>query len=300
MPSLRSKIARRTIRSLLRPRLNPAHSPEVQRRFIRGIARIQRMPATVQVEECRFGAASGLLLRPEGARADRHVLYFHSGAYSVGSPGANAVGCAWLARAAGCPVFVPDYRLAPEHPYPAAPDDAERAWDGLCDSGLGAESIAVAGGSAGGGLALALALRLRDQQRPLPASLTLFAPWTDLALEGESIRRNRHSEPMLSREWLESCAGFYAAEHALKNPEISPLHADHKGLPAMQIQVGGDDLLLDDARRLHKAATASGVDARIDVFAEMFHEFQMMPDLVPEGARALTLAGAWIKAHFED
>ena len=300
MRSLRARAARLITRTLIRPRLNPSRSPDEQRRFLLGVARLQRKLSKVSSADARFGGIRGALHTPAGANGQRHVLFLHGGGFCLGAPPTYQVAAAYLARACGCPLFYADYRLAPEDPYPAALDDAERAYKGLLDSGFEPGRIAVIGDSAGANLALALAFRLRDQGAPLPASLALICPLTDLTLSGESVRRNRHAEPLISREWLEMTAGYYAADTPRDDPMLSPLFGDFAGLPPMLIQAGGDDLLLDDARRLQKAAEGAGVSARIEVFADLWHDFQMMPDLIPEGARALTHIGGYVKAHFED
>lgn len=225
------------------------------------------------------------------------MLYLHGGAYVFGSPNSHRALTSHLAKAAGCTVYSLDYRLAPEHPAPAAREDALAAFRKLALQ-HGAANVIIAGDSAGAGLALALAFALREAGEPQPAGLLLFCPWGDLALQGESIRRNRDLEPMLTRDNLALCAEYYAAEIPLSDPSLSPVHGTYEHLPPMYIQAAAKDILLDDARAIAQTAKQAGVEVKMDVFADMFHAFQVAAQLVPEGQRAVVLAGAWAKSHF--
>lgn len=282
------------LRRLLRPKFNHQQSPDVQRRALENFTRLQRMPKDVMVEDIRLGARAALKLIPPGAEESRAILYLHGGAFVVGSPNSYKVATAYLAKATGCPVYSLDYRLAPEHPFPAARDDAQAAFLDLCET-IGATRIAIAGDSAGGCLSLNAMLHMRDQGHSMPACAFLICPLTDMSLSSESIARNRHIEPLLTRDWLLGCSEFYAAETPLDSAEISPAFADLTGLPPLLIQAAAHDLLLDDARRIHASAKDAGVDSKLEVFADLGHDFQMAPDLVPEAQRAIAMAGAWIK-----
>lgn len=282
------------LRRLLRPKLNHQHPPEAQRRAVENFARLQRSPKDVSVEELRLGSRPALKFTPAGADHARALLFLHGGGFVVGSPRSHQVMCAYLAKACGCSVYSLDYRLAPEHPFPAAVDDAEQAWQAL-QRKYASDALALAGDSAGACLSLSLLLRLRDGEASLPACALLICPLADLSLSSESIARNRHMEPLLTRDWLAVNNEYYAAETPLDAPEMSPAFADFSGLPPLLIQAAAHDLLLDDARRIHALAKDAGVDSKLEVFADLGHDFQLSPDLVPEAQRAIAMAGAWIK-----
>ncbi len=282
------------LRRILRPKLNHQHSPDAQRRAAELFARLQFMPRDVTVESSQLGGRPTDILIPANASDDRAVLYLHGGGFVVGSPRTHRVLTAYLAKAAGCRVYSVDYRLAPEHAFPAALDDAVLALRELCQK-WPASKIAVAGDSAGACLSLSLMLKLKQMQLPQPACALLLCPLADLTLSGESVQRNRHVEPLLTREWLEVNNEYYSADTPRDDAMISPIFADLSDLPPMLIQAAAHDLLLDDARRLHAAARKAGVDSKLEVFADLGHDFQLTPDMVPEAQRAIAMAGAYVK-----
>lgn len=241
-----------------------------------------------------LGGRPALKLTPNNVDSSRAVLFLHGGGFVVGSPRTHQVLTAYLAKACACTVYSVDYRLAPEHPFPAAADDVQLAYDELLES-HSPRQLAIAGDSAGACLALTLLLRLRDQDKPQPACALLLCPLADLTLSGESIQRNRHVEPLLTKDWLAVNNEYYAAETPCDDPIMSPIHGDLSGLPPLLIQAAANDLLLDDARRVHAVAKDAGVDSKLEVFADLGHDFQLSPDIVPEAQRAIAMAGAWIK-----
>lgn len=170
-----------------------------------------------------------------------------------------------------------DYRLAPENPYPAACEDAMKAWDYLMLLGYGARDVIVAGDSAGGNLALSLVLKLKEQERLLPRGLVLLSPWSDLTSSGKTHVTRAEVDPVLNKEYLERMIHNYVKDEALDNPLISPLFGDFTGFPPVYIQVGDNEILLSDATRLHKKMIQANVSAKIDVFKGMWHVFQMSP-----------------------
>lgn len=295
MTSLRSHLLAWSIRHLLRPGLDGARPVEAIRRHVANFTRIARLPAGLTSEDQRIGGRPALHQYGRQARKDRAILYFHGGAYVFGSPQTHRSLTGQLAQSAGCRVISVDYRLAPENPAPAALEDAREAYSELCTE-LPPEQIVIAGDSAGGGLALALAQQLQQEQQPRPAGLLLFCPWGDLRLQNDSLTRNRDNEPMLSKDGLAMFAEYYAAGADLSLPHLSPALGEFAGLPPMYVQAAGHDLLLDDAREIVKAARAAQVSTKLDVFAELFHDFMAVPEWVPEGRRALVIAGAWVKS----
>jgi acetyl esterase/lipase len=238
---------------------------------------------------------------PVGADEQRVLLYLHGGGYSVGSIESHRKLAGHLSRAAGVRGLIIDYRLAPEHPFPAGLDDAVTAFSWLLRQGLGATHIALGGDSAGGGLALATALALRERGLPAPAGLALLSPWTDLASTGESLTTNTGKDLILGRGDEEDPGiGWYAGEHDVKNPLISPLYADFSDFPPFTVHVGGDELLLDDSTRLAERALAAGCDATIQVWPEMQHVFQIAAGNVPESDASVSALGAWLAKQLAD
>ncbi len=223
------------------------------------------------------------------------ILYFHGGGYVIGSIKTHRDLAARISAAAGCRLLNVDYRLAPEHPFPAALEDAVQAYRWLLSSHWRSESIFVAGDSAGGGLALALLLQLRDLSLPAPAGGILLSPWTDLTLSGASHQFNRKSDIMLRHFDPEEKAALYAGEYDLKNPFISPLFADHTNLPPLLIQVGADEILRDDSTRLAERVAAAGGEVRLEVWENMIHVFQAQAAFLPEARQAIEHIGDFVR-----
>jgi acetyl esterase/lipase len=221
------------------------------------------------------------------------LLYLHGGAFALGSIAAFREWVSRLARATKARALIVGYRLAPEHPYPAALDDATAAFLWLLKKGVAPSEIILAGDSAGGGLALSTIVRLRDSGHPLPGKAVCISPWTDLALTGDSIQDKAHADPILSPRDLKVYARYYAGTVKRTEPLLSPLYADLKGLPPLLIQVGSDEILLDDAVRCAGKARAAGVDVTLEIWEGMFHVFHMLPFL-PETKRALESIAAFV------
>jgi acetyl esterase/lipase len=224
------------------------------------------------------------------------ILYCHGGGYAVGSPRVYRGMAARLATLTRCDVAVIDYRLAPEHVYPAAPDDAIVAYRALL-SRIDAASLVIAGDSAGGNLALVTLLRARDRGLPLPSAAVLLSPWTDLTGSGASMRTNAKLDPMLPAQRIDEAARLYAPAARLDDPDVSPLFGDFTGLPPLSIHVGSTEILLDDSRRLVERARAHGVSAELATWHRMPHVFPMFAAFLPEGRRALDDIGRFIDAR---
>lgn len=206
------------------------------------------------------------------------ILYCHGGGYSTGSCLYGRTITSKLATAASIDVLGFDYRLAPEHPCPAALEDAMKAWDYLMLLGYGARDVILAGDSAGGNLALVLALKLKAEGRFLPRGLVLMSPWTDLTASGRSYRTKAEVDPVLDAEYIDRMTKAYIPEgENLENPLISPLFGDFEGFPPVYIQVGENEILLSDSVELHKKLQKAGVPAKLDRFKGMWHVFQMSP-----------------------
>lgn len=225
------------------------------------------------------------------------VLYVHGGGFVSCSAATHRPIAAALARYSRRRVLNIDYRLAPEHPFPAAPDDVLAAYEWLLATGTSADTIAVAGDSAGGNLVLGLAQRLRDLGRPAPACVIAFSPWTDLAATGASARENDGIDAMFRFQNLPDFAAVYLDGFSAESPAASPLYAPLGGLPPMLIHVGSTEVLLDDARRVEAAVRAAGGACQVRVFDDVSHCWQMMVPIVPEATVSLRAAAAFAVQH---
>jgi acetyl esterase/lipase len=224
------------------------------------------------------------------------IFYLHGGGYISGSAARYRPITSGLARRTGRRVFALDYRLGPEHKFPAALDDARNAYRWLLSEAASGETIALAGDSAGGGLTLAFLVACRDEGLKRPSSLVLFSPWTDLAGTGESLRTNNGKCAMFYPENIAQFASAYLGDADPRDLRASPLFADLRGLPPMLIQVGSTELLLDDSRRLHSAILAAGGQAQLEVYREAMHCWQMFDGVVPEACEALDHAAEFLTA----
>lgn len=224
------------------------------------------------------------------------IYYLHGGGYSVGSVNTHATMVSAIARASKARAFSIDYRLAPEHPFPAALDDALAGYRWLLTQGIDAKSIVIGGDSAGGGLAAATLVALRDARDPLPGAAVLLSPWTDLAGTGESQKTRADKDPMIPAfEGVSPVAEWYAGDRPITDPLISPLYAELSGLPPMLIHVGDHEVLLNDSTRFAEKAKAAGVDVTLKVWDEMIHVFQFFP-MLPEGQQAIAEIGEWVRS----
>lgn len=212
------------------------------------------------------------------AHMKKHViLHCHGGGYSTGSSLYARTLTSKLAASTSMDVLCFDYRLAPEHPYPAALEDGMKAWNYLMLLGYGARDVIITGDSAGGNLALALVLKLKQEERLFPRGLVLMSPWTDLTSSGESFEEKAELDPVLDRGYIDRMITAYAGGQDITNPFISPLFGDFRGFPSTYIQVGENEILLSDSKRLYRALLEAKVPVKLDVFPGMWHVFQMSP-----------------------
>ena len=226
------------------------------------------------------------------------ILYFHGGVYVIGSAAQSVPLVSDLARRAQAKAVTVDYRLAPEHPYPAALDDARAAYEGLLAQGIDAGQIALAGESAGAGLAMATLLALRDTGTPLPASAFVMSPYADLTLSGETLLENQAIDPILTPEGLRLRVPDYVGRADASDPQISPIFGDLSGLPPLLIQAGSHEILLSDALRLAGRAAIDDVAVTLDVTPGVPHVFQGFAAILDEGAAALDRASTFLTTHF--
>jgi acetyl esterase/lipase len=280
-----------TTKSVWRPGLDilqvREHTAKMESRLVRRAPSVATEKATVAgVPATWFGA-------PELAQRGT-LLYLHGGAWCLHLPAIYARFAAQLSQLTGLRILLPEYRLAPEHPFPAAVDDAVAAYRGLLAAGTDSNDIVVAGDSAGGGLSVATTLRLRELASPLPRALVLFSPWVDLTLE--QAGPPPPGEIMLNLPWVRECARAYVASHDCRDPLLSPLEADLGGLPPTLIQVGTDELLLADSRRLHERLRTAGVTVRCEEYQARWHVFQANAGLLLDADRALESVARFVRA----
>ena len=232
-----------------------------------------------------------------GCDPARAVLYLHGGGYVIGSINTHRRLAYDISAASGARVLVIDYRLAPEHPFPAAIEDAAKAWRWLLQQGFAASRLAIAGDSAGGGLTLATLVNLRDQKLGLPACAVAISPWVDLEGVGTSITGRAAQDPMVQKDGLLWMAGLYLNGKDAKTPLAAPLHADLKGLPPILVQVGTAETLLDDATRIAEKLHAAGVDVRLAIWPNMLHVFPLFAPILSEGRDGCLEIGSFIRSR---
>lgn len=240
------------------------------------------------------GAAAQWIYAP-GTSDTPVILYLHGGGYFAGSVNTHRDLCYRLSKASGGRTLAVEYRLAPEHQYPAAVDDAVAAYRWLLASGVAANKIVVAGDSAGGGLALAVLLAARDAGDALPAAAVCISPWTDLECTSDTIITKDGFDPSYDGAKLKPWALDYMGDHDLRAPLASPVYADLKGLPTILIQVGDIELLLDDSTRLSRRGRDMGVDVQLEVWGDMPHCWHLFAPILPEGQQAIARIGAFIR-----
>ena len=266
--------------------------------FVQATKNFATPPADISVTPVDVDGTAAEWLDAPGVDSDRVLLYLHGGGYVIGSIATHRGLTAALSRAAHCRVLALDYRLAPENPYPAAVEDATKAYRWLLAQGYGNGNIAISGDSAGGGLTLATLLSLKASATPLPAAAVPISPWTDMEGSGESMQTKVELDPMVEPGGLMGMARLYMGDSAdYRAPTASPLYGDYSGLPPLLIQVGGLETLLDDATRVAASAKAAGVDVNLEIWDEMVHVWHLFAPMLPEGREAITRIGDFVKQH---
>jgi acetyl esterase/lipase len=284
----------------LRARPTPANpTMEEMRAGFAALARHYPPPQEARFELINAGGVPAEWASMPESDPSRVILYFHGGGYSIGSAETHRDLVARLSRAAGARALSVDYRLAPEHRFPAAVDDAIASYRWLLDQGVPAGAIAVAGDSAGGGLALGSVLALRDKAVPLPAAIVCMSPVTDHLKSGASMDTKAALDPLVQRKTsTENSKRYIGPEGDPKAPYASPLYADLRGLPPVLILVGTSEVLMDDSTRFAERARAAGVPIEIEVWEEMIHIWPFFADL-PEAGKAVEPMGAFIRARLK-
>jgi len=285
-----------TIREMLAARPRPPELSE-RRQRLDALGGQFRLPTDVNVNPVEANGVRAEWTTTPHADAARVILFLHGGGYVSGSLDSHRHLIAETGRQAHARTLALDYRLAPEHPFPAALEDALSGYAFLISQGIEPRRIALAGDSAGAGLAVAALTSMRDSLMPLPACAWLISPWTDLELSGASMTDKASSDPLIQRPYLAELAAMYLNGADPRSPLVSPIHADLKGLPPMLIQVGSAETLLDDAVRLANVAGAADVRVTLEIWPEMIHVWHLFYQQVTAGRRALENVREFIRAH---
>ncbi|MEQ8232741.1 MAG: alpha/beta hydrolase [Gammaproteobacteria bacterium] len=257
-----------------------------------------RVAEDITVVAMEAGGRPAEQLRAPGSSTDHVVLYLHGGGYVMGSPHTHRALAGELARVAAATVLLPDYRLAPEAPFPAAVDDALAAWRDLLEAGHAPQRLAIAGDSAGGGLAVATLLAAREAGLPMPAAAVALSPWADLCCDNDSYATCAASDPMIHPDDVRYMAERYLQGTDPHSPLASPNHADLRGLPALLVHVGRDEVLLDDAVALDAAARRDGVVSTLEIWDDMIHVWHAFHPMLDEGREAIAGIGRFLRANW--
>jgi monoterpene epsilon-lactone hydrolase len=295
MASPQSEAIRQMLREQKEAPKKEALSIEEQRRQLDYLGSFSPVESDVTVEKTRIAGVRGEWISAPNARKDRVLFYLHGGAYCLGSCDSHRGLASRLARACESRALVIEYRLAPEHPFPAALEDSTAVYRELIRSGVRPENMVIGGDSAGGGLTMATLLALRDEGDPLPAAAVLISPWTDLEGTGESMKARADVDPWLDPEKSQQVAKLYLRDLDPRHPLVSPIYADLRGLPPMLVHVGNDECLLDDSVRLVERAKGAGVETEFKIWDEMWHVFHGFP--IPEARQAIEEIGAFVRAR---
>jgi acetyl esterase/lipase len=300
MPSWQSYLIKPAIR-LLRARHSIEEQTFAEQRAANDtMASRYTLPRDVVYEPTVIEGLPAAWVTVPGTAAWQVILYFHGGAYVSGSLETYRPTLATFAKAICARILMIEYRLAPEHPFPAAIDDARVAYHWLLAKGTQPEQIVVMGDSAGGGLAVALLLTLRNEQTPLPAAAVCLSPWFDLACTAESMRTRAKADVILTPQSLKKAAAAYLDTTDPRTPLASPLYADLRGLPPILLQVGTEDILLDDSRRFAVRAREAGIPVELEVWPNMIHVWQTFGRRLPEARQARTYIARFIHSHAPD
>ena len=254
------------------------------------------MKRGVSREVLEIGGLHAERLVPDGFTGNTCLLYLHGGAYVMGSCSTHRQVVSHIAYAAGVAALIPNYRLAPEHPFPAAVEDAVAVYRWLLEQGIDPADIVIAGDSAGGGLAVSALLSLRDVGTPMPAAVCLLSPWLDLAAAGDSLVSRAGHDPWFRAEDIPQVAQFYAGTYDVRDPLLSAVYATADGLPPVYIQVGDDEILLSDSTRLADNIRAAGGSVELDVWPGMWHVFQAFVSVMPESTVAIEKIGRFVRS----
>jgi acetyl esterase/lipase len=294
MPSLRARFWK----MLMRRTFSKQMSIDEYRSLTDQNARFSnRIPKGVKVDHFEAEGISGAWISLSNADANKVIIHFHGGGYVTGGIDSHLMMCIPMAQALRMKILLFDYRLAPEHPFPAALKDGLKMYHWLLEQGYQPSDIILSGDSAGSGLALATTLSLRDTNEPLPSAVVCISPWIDLVHAGESHATNSKADVVLTTDVLTEWASAYTDESNLRNPLVSPLYANFHGFPPLFIQADSSEILLDDAKRLADKARADGVDVTLKIWDGMWHVWHALGGLIPESKKAFEEIGQFLTVH---
>ena len=295
--SFQRHLINRWLRMVEKPRIARATTPEPLRRALEFQSRLFfHAPRGTRKSWTTLGPIDALeMVPPAGAGADKTVFYIHGGGFAFGSPKTHAAMAAHLAQRIGARAVLPKYRLAPEHPYPAAPDDVRAAWDGLMALDIAAKDVVVGGDSAGGALAFGLLNDLVKEKAPLPAGTFGFSPLVDLSYSGDSFRSNAEADVVLPASSAPALSDLFLGGQPCEDPRVSPLNGAFQGASPVWMTVGDTEILRDDARRLTQLCKTQGVDATLVEVHDLPHVWPIFHNILPEGRQTLDQLGAWIR-----
>jgi monoterpene epsilon-lactone hydrolase len=252
-------------------------------------------PAGVSSKPVDVGGIAGEWTTAPGAGEEQTIYWLHGGGYCIGSINTHRALVAGISAASGARVLAIDYRLAPEHPFPAAVEDAVSGYLWLLSTGVDPAQVIIGGDSAGGGLAIATLVALKESGKPLPAAAVCISPWTDMTMAGESLASKAEADPMITNDGITRARDAYVSASDPREPLASPIYADLAGLPPLLIQVGENEVLLSDSTRLAERAEAAGVDTTLEVWPDMIHVWHFFAAMLPEGQQAIERIGEWVK-----
>ena len=287
-----------TVISMLQERpVNPNPTVEEMRAGIEVLCTVFPVASDVALEPVDAGGVPAQWVTAPGATPERIILYLHGDGYVVGSVRSHCELASRLSTAAAARVLLIGYRLAPEHPHPAAVEDATAAYRWLLARGISPGRVVVAGDSAGGGLTVATLVALRDSSQPPPAAGVCISPWVDLEGIGDSLTAKAAVDPIIQVDGLKRMAGMYLGGLDPRTPLAAPLYAELSGLPPLLIQVGSAEMLLDDSTRLAERARKAGVDVTLEVWDDMIHVWHVFATLLPEARQAIDGIGTFVRAR---
>ncbi len=287
-----------TIIQAIRYRPDLRGAPIEQRRAaFEAVTTFFPVPQDVKAEPVDAGGIPAEWIAAPGAHAERVIYYLHGGGYAIGSINTHRQMISHLSRSSGARALAIDYRLSPEHPFPAAVQDATTAYRWLLSTGVDPARIVIAGDSAGGGLTVATLVALRDAGDPLPAAAVCISPWVDMEGIGDSMTTKAEADPMITHEDILEGAQAYLNGAGSRTPLAAPLYADLKELPPLLIHVGTAEVLLDDSTRLAERARSADVDVTLEAWDDMIHVFQFFASMLPEAQQAIDRIGAFIRQH---
>ncbi len=300
MLSLRSILIREVSKAFIKKQNLGKKTLSEERESMESFTKWFKLDKTIQIEKLSIDGLSFEKISHPDAVKGNIIIHLHGGGYTVGSINTHRLLAADIAKAAKAEIFIPEYRLAPENPFPAALTDSLKIYKWILEQGINPSKIIISGDSAGGGLALATFMALKNNGDPLPVGLICISPWVDLLCSGKSHILKSKQDPVLSTEYLKKSALLYAGEEDLKNPLISPLYGDFQGFPPMLIQVGTEEILFDDAITLTEEAKSSRVDVRLSVWDGMWHVWHMVGKFLPESINAINEIGDFAQELFSN